>query len=100
MMLMPKPEVMLECERCTRSVDPRCGGYWFLLLSPRGRCRMPHATEGRAVLCLGCGLQLREYLQGNAYTLAPAYDNEGLNWKGERNVGNGSSKLPSVSDRG
>jgi len=44
------------------------------------------------VLCLGCGLQLREYLQGNAYTLAPAYDNEGKDWKGRVNDGDERSR--------
>jgi hypothetical protein len=67
------PEMV--CARCGKHFWPRCGGYWFLLLTPRGRCRMPHATEGRSVLCLGCGLPLREYLEAGGYTLTPAYDN-------------------------
>ena len=66
------PEMV--CERCTRHFWPRCGAYWFLLLSPRGRCRMPHTNEGRVVLCLGCGLELREWLEANAFTRLPAYE--------------------------
>jgi hypothetical protein len=73
----------VKCVRCSKTVYPRVGGYWFLLLSPRGRCRFPHATEGRAVLCLDCGRGLREFLEEGAYTLEPAYDNVGLDWKGK-----------------
>ena len=75
------PEMV--CSRCTRHFWPRCGAYWFLLLAPRGRCRFPHATRGRAVLCSECGRELREYLEANAYTPDPAYDNVGEDWKGE-----------------
>jgi hypothetical protein len=64
----------MVCARCTRHFWPRVGAYWFLLLAPRGRCRFPHATEGRSVLCLECGRVLREYLEANAYTEDAAYD--------------------------
>jgi hypothetical protein len=63
----------MVCERCTKHFWPRVGGYWFLLLSPRGRCRFPGATEARVVLCLDCGRLLREQLEGMGYTLGPAY---------------------------
>ena len=66
------PEMV--CERCSRHFWPRVGGYWFLLLSPRGRCRFPGATEARVVLCLDCGRGLREYLESGGYTVMPAYE--------------------------
>ena len=75
------PEMV--CERCTKHFWPRVGAYWFLLLSPRGRCRFPHATEGRAVLCLDCGRWLREQLEAWGFTIEPAYDNAGKDWKGK-----------------
>lgn len=75
------PEMV--CARCGKHFWPRVAGYMFLLLSPRGRCRMPHLTEARSVLCLGCGVPLREYLEANAYTIEAAYDNVGKDWKGE-----------------
>jgi len=75
------PEMV--CVRCKKHFWPRVAGYMFLLLSPRGRCLMPHLTEARSVLCLGCGVPLREYLESNAYTIEPAYDNAGKDWKGK-----------------
>jgi len=63
----------LVCQRCQAVVFPRVGGYWFLLLSPRGRCRFPGATEARAVLCSSCGRQLREVLEAEAFTKGAAY---------------------------
>jgi hypothetical protein len=35
------------CSFCGQVVIPRVGSYWFLLLSPRGRCRFPGAEELR-----------------------------------------------------
>jgi len=67
----------LVCARCGVSIWPRCGAYWFLLLTPRGRCRFPAVTEGRAVLCSACGRALREYLESNAYTRGAAYERLG-----------------------
>lgn len=75
------PEMV--CARCSRHFWPRVGAYWFLLLAPRGRCRFPHATEGKSVLCLECGRWLREQLESWGCTLAPAYDNAGKDWKGK-----------------
>lgn len=53
----------LKCRGCGREVWPRVGGYWFLLLSPRGRCRFPGADEMRAVLCSPCGRRVREAIE-------------------------------------
>jgi len=53
----------LKCRGCGREVWPRVGGYWFLLLSPRGRCRFPGAEELRAVLCSPCGRRVREAIE-------------------------------------
>jgi hypothetical protein len=66
------PEMV--CVRCSKHLWPRCGGYWFLLLSPRGRCRWPGATEARSVLCLDCGRWLREQLESWGLTFVPAYN--------------------------
>lgn len=66
-------EPSLRCVRCGKTVYPRVGGYWFLLLAPRGRCRIPGSTAAEAVLCLGCGMPLREYLEEGAYASTPAY---------------------------
>lgn len=51
------------CAGCGRSVWPRVGSYWFLLLSPRGRCRFPGAEEIKVVLCGPCGRRVRETLE-------------------------------------
>lgn len=53
----------LKCRGCGREVWPRVGGYWFLLLSPRGRCRFPGVEELRAVLCSPCGRRVREAME-------------------------------------
>jgi hypothetical protein len=53
----------MRCSRCARPFWPRVIGYWFLLLSPRGRGRMPGARQQRAVLCLTCGQWLQEQLE-------------------------------------
>lgn len=50
----------LVCRGCGREVWPRVGGYWFLLLSPRGRCRFPGVEELKVVLCSPCGRRIRE----------------------------------------
>jgi len=64
----------MACCRCGREVWPRVGGYWFLLLSPRGRCRFPGAQEARAVLCSFCGRGLREQIEEGAYAPGSAYE--------------------------
>lgn len=76
------PEMV--CARCMKHFWPRVGAYWFLLLTQRGRCRFPHMTEARSVLCLECGRVLREWLEASAFTVEAAYDNAGKNWKGEK----------------
>ena len=53
----------MVCRGCGREVWPRVGGYWFLLLSPRGRCRFPGAEELKAVLCSFCGRRIREAME-------------------------------------
>lgn len=50
----------LVCRGCGHDVWPRVGGYWFLLLSPRGRCRFPGVEELKVVLCSPCGRRIRE----------------------------------------
>jgi len=45
----------MTCARCGRAFWPRVVGYWFLLLSPRGRGRIPGSREVRVVLCSSCG---------------------------------------------
>jgi hypothetical protein len=77
----------LRCWRCGKSVWPRCGGYWFLLLAPRGRVVFPVApsrglcipepTQARAILCAFCGRELREYLESGAYAPGEAYERSG-----------------------
>jgi len=67
----------LRCENCGVTVFPRCGGYWFILLQQRGRCRFPGVTDVRAVLCSGCGRRAREALEcagvaGAAYRVSPS----------------------------
>ena len=53
----------LKCRGCGREVWPRVGGYWFLLLSPRGRCRFPGVEELKVVLCSPCGRRIREAME-------------------------------------
>jgi hypothetical protein len=53
----------LKCRGCGKLVWPRVGGYWFLLLSPRGRCRFPGVEELKAVLCSFCGRRVREAME-------------------------------------
>lgn len=53
----------MKCRGCGKEVWPRVGGYWFLLLSPRGRCRFPGAEELKAVLCSFCGRRVREAME-------------------------------------
>jgi len=89
------PEMV--CARCRKHFWPRVAGYMFLILSPRGRCRMPHLTEARSVLCLGCGIPLREYLEASAYTIEPAYDNAGKDWKGKPYDREREGECPGVS---
>lgn len=57
----------LTCACCGREVWPRLGSYWFLLLSPRGRCRFPGAAELRVVLCGPCGRRCRDLLESNGF---------------------------------
>jgi uncharacterized membrane protein YgcG len=77
----------LTCFRCGKTVWPRCGAYWFLLLAPRGRVVFPAApsralfkpkpTEARAVLCAFCGRQLRELVEEGAFAPGEAYERVG-----------------------
>ena len=62
----------LVCGGCGVKIWPRVGGYWFLLLAPRGRVRFPGAVAGEAVLCSGCGRRAREALE-SAGIGGPAY---------------------------
>ena len=62
----------LVCAGCGVTVWPRCGGYWYLLLAPRGRCRFPGAVAAESVLCSGCGRRAREALE-SAGIGGPAY---------------------------
>ncbi len=55
------------CSFCGNLVVPRVGAYWFLLLSPRGRCRFPGVEELRVVLCGPCGRRCRELLESNGF---------------------------------
>lgn len=57
----------LVCSFCHVDIWPRVGGYWFLLLSPRGRVRFPGASELRVVLCSGCGRRCREVLEAHGF---------------------------------
>jgi hypothetical protein len=50
----------LVCQGCGVKIWPRLGSYWFLLMSPRGRCRFPGARELKAVLCGPCGRRVRD----------------------------------------
>jgi hypothetical protein len=67
----------LVCAGCGREVWPRVGGYWFLLLSPRGRCRFPGAEELRAVLCSPCGRRVREAIELQGVGLGGCVDRAG-----------------------
>jgi ribosomal protein S27E len=83
-MLVPNPRRELKCYRCGHVVDSACGGYWFLLLAPRGRVHFPAApsrklnlpepTTAEAVLCAFCGRQLREALEEGGFAPGEAYE--------------------------
>lgn len=64
----------LKCRGCGREVWPRVGGYWFLLLSPRGRCRFPGVEELRAVLCSPCGRRVREAIESTGVGLEGCFE--------------------------
>lgn len=68
----PFDTTKLVCSGCGKDVWPRVGGYWFLLLAPRGRVRFPGAVGAEVVLCSGCGRRVREALEGMGVT-GPAY---------------------------
>ena len=53
----------MRCRGCGKDVWPRVGGYWFLLLIPRGRCRFPGVEELKVVLCSFCGRRVREAME-------------------------------------
>ena len=53
----------LVCSGCGVRLWPRVGGYWYLLLAPRGRCRFPGAVAAETCLCSGCGRRAREALE-------------------------------------
>lgn len=53
----------LTCWRCGVAVWPRVGMYWFLLLAPRGRCKLPGGFATESVLCPGCGRRAQEALE-------------------------------------
>jgi hypothetical protein len=53
----------LRCARCSMEFWPRLAGYWFVLVSPRGRCRFPGAEELRVLLCSSCGREARDMLE-------------------------------------
>ena len=84
MALVPDPVRELKCWRCKKIVDSACGGYWFLLLAPRGRVKFPAAPSrglnlpepatAESVLCAFCGRELREYLESGAYAPGEAYE--------------------------
>ena len=62
----------LVCKGCGVTIWPRVGGYWYLLLAPRGRVRFPGAQAAEVCLCSGCGRRAREALEsagigGSAY---------------------------------
>jgi hypothetical protein len=86
-MLVPNERRELKCFRCQKVVDSACGGYWFLLLAPRGRVHFPAAPSRKldmsepsiaeSVLCAFCGRQLREYLEEGAYAPGEAYERIG-----------------------
>lgn len=68
----PFDSTHLVCSGCGVDVWPRVGGYWYLLLAPRGRCRFPGAVAAEACLCSGCGRRAREALE-SAGIGGPAY---------------------------
>lgn len=98
MPLVPNLNRNLNCYRCGKMVDSACGGYWFLLLSPRGRVKFPAApsrkldvaepTSAESVLCAFCGRELREYLESGGYAPGEAY---------ERSRKSNSARLPERS---
>jgi len=63
----------LKCASCGVQIWPRVGGYWFLLLAPRGRVRFPGARACEVVLCSGCGRRAREALESAGVGGGPAY---------------------------
>jgi hypothetical protein len=67
----------LVCAGCGLSVYPRCGGYWFLLLAPRGRVRFPGARAAEAVLCSHCGRRVREAIESQGVACGEAYERVG-----------------------
>lgn len=73
-MLVPNERRELQCWRCQVTIDTACGGYWFLLLAPRGRVRFPGVRAAESVLCSSCGRSLREYLESGAYAPGEAYE--------------------------
>jgi len=68
----PFDSTHLVCSGCGVNIWPRVGGYWYLLLAPRGRCRFPGAVAAEVVLCSGCGRRAREALEA-AGVGGPAY---------------------------
>jgi len=86
-MLVPDERRELECFRCGKVVDSACGGYWYLLLAPRGRVKfpaapsrgldMPEPTTADSVLCAFCGRELREFLEGSGYAPGESYERSG-----------------------
>jgi len=65
------PEMV--CAGCGVHLWPRCGGYWFLLLAPRGRVRCPGAEAAQAVLCSGCGRRFRELIELQGFSCGESY---------------------------
>jgi len=78
---MPFKEVVevgpLRCAGCRVDIWPRCGGYWFLLLAPRGRVRFPGAAAAQAVLCSGCGRRFRESIELAGIACGESYERTG-----------------------
>jgi hypothetical protein len=64
----------LICAGCGVELWPRVGGYWFLLLAPRGRVRFPGARAAEAVLCSGCGRFFRELIEAQGIACGEAYE--------------------------
>jgi len=97
----------LKCERCKKTVDSACGGYWFLLLVPRGRVHFPAApsrgldlpepTTAESVLCSFCGRQLREVLEEGGFAPGEAYERVG---QGSRSRVSGASRAGDVRGSG
>lgn len=61
----PFDSTHLVCSGCGIDIWPRVGGYWYLLLAPRGRVRFPGAQAAQACLCSGCGRRAREALEAS-----------------------------------